>query len=77
LIFLTGDVHNDLGPNLGKVHNCINEITASLQYARLAADCGIKATLFVTGLAIREQPEKSKAFYLWETWSWVGMGGIR
>jgi hypothetical protein len=53
LIFLTGDVHNDLGPKLGKVHNCINEITAALQYARLAADCGMKATLFVTGLGIR------------------------
>jgi peptidoglycan/xylan/chitin deacetylase (PgdA/CDA1 family) len=61
LIFLTGDVHNDLGPKLGKVHNCINEITAALQYARLAADCGMKATLFVTGLGIREQPEKIKS----------------
>jgi peptidoglycan/xylan/chitin deacetylase (PgdA/CDA1 family) len=58
LIYITGDVHNYLGPDLDKVHNCINEPAAALRYARLAADFGLKVTLFVTGLAIREQPER-------------------
>jgi peptidoglycan/xylan/chitin deacetylase (PgdA/CDA1 family) len=60
LIFITGDVHNYLGPDLDRVHDCINEAAAALRYARLAADCGLKVTLFVTGLALREQPDKYK-----------------
>jgi peptidoglycan/xylan/chitin deacetylase (PgdA/CDA1 family) len=58
LIYITGDVHNYLGPDLDAVHNCINESAAALRYARLAADFGLKVTLFVTGLAIREKPEQ-------------------
>ncbi len=58
MIFITGDVHNYLGPDLGAVHNCINEPAAALRYARLAADFGLKVTLFVTGLALREKPEQ-------------------
>src|SRR5262249_34873741 len=58
LIYITGDVHNYLGPDLDKVHNCIDEPAAALRYARLAADFGLKVTFFVTGLAIREQAER-------------------
>jgi hypothetical protein len=61
LILVTGDVHNYLGPDLDRVHNCINEAAAALRYARLAADYALKVTLFVTGLALREQPDKYKA----------------
>lgn len=61
MIFVTGDVRNYLGPDFDKVHNCINEADAAHRYARLAADYGLKVTLFVTGLALREQPDKYKA----------------
>ena len=58
MIYITGDVHNYLGPKLDKVHNCINEPAAALRYAQLAGDFGLKVTLFVTGLALHEQPEQ-------------------
>jgi peptidoglycan/xylan/chitin deacetylase (PgdA/CDA1 family) len=61
LIYITGDVHNYLGPDLDQVHDCINEPAAALRYASLAADFGLKVTLFVTGLALREQPERFRA----------------
>jgi hypothetical protein len=61
LIFITGDVHNYLGPDLDRVHDCINEAAAALRYAKLASDCGLKVTLFVTGLGLREQPDTYKA----------------
>ena len=60
MIFITGDVHNYLGPDLHRVHNCIDEGAAAVRYARLAAEFGLNVTLFVTGLALREQPDAFK-----------------
>lgn len=46
-VFVTGDVHHDL--NMG-----INEVEAAEKYVEVVRECGVKATLFVTGKCVDE-----------------------
>lgn len=57
MIYLTGDVHNLLGAQLDQIHCGVHEPSAALRYSQIAAEAGVKATLFVTGLAVVEASE--------------------
>lgn len=57
MIFLTGDVHNWMSSG----HPCcqsFDEPAAALKYATIAAEEGMKVTLFATGKAVLESAEK-------------------
>lgn len=54
MIYLTGDVHNS-NPTQDPGHGSVNEPSAALDYARMAAEEGVQTTLFVTGRALLEQ----------------------
>lgn len=58
MIYLTGDVHNFLGPQLDEMHCGVHEASAALRCAQYAADAGVQVNFFVTGRAVAEATEQ-------------------
>jgi peptidoglycan/xylan/chitin deacetylase (PgdA/CDA1 family) len=70
-VVLTGDVHQRIASS-DRRHATESEARLSVEYARIAARQGVKVTLFVTGLALRESPDDARPLRSLET---VEIGG--
>lgn len=57
-VCLTGDVHHMSMETRDQTHLSGTEVEAALKYARIAAEYNIPVTLFVTGRAAVEEPER-------------------
>ena len=71
MIFLTGDVHNSVLTQ-DIEHAQVDEPTAALKYAQMAADLGVKVTFFATGTVVRD---RTKDFQSMLTLGNVELGG--
>ena len=52
-VFLTGDIHQSMGTGEQQLY-AENEMACALTYAQIAAEHGLKVTLFVTALSVLE-----------------------
>lgn len=59
-VCLTGDVHHMSLETRDQAHMDGTEMQAAVEYARIADDHGLPVTLFVTGKALREEPDRAR-----------------
>jgi hypothetical protein len=71
-VHLTGDVHHMSLDTRDQAYMDGTEMEAALEYARIAADHALPVTLFVTGKALREEPDRARALAAMEG---VELGG--
>jgi hypothetical protein len=60
-VCVTGDVHHMSLDTRDQAHMDGTEVEAAIEYAELAADHGVPVTLFLTGKAVVEEPDRVDA----------------
>lgn len=60
-VCITGDVHHESLETRDQEHMDGTELEAAIEYAEIAADHDVPVTLFVTGKAADEEPERVRA----------------